>query len=63
MIPRDKIERALYRAIVHVERQVHAGKHAQDRADASAWLIENDDIVKFLREKFQANHTSRKKPS
>lgn len=59
----DKIERALYRAIVFVERQVHAGKHAQDRADAEVWLVENAEIVKALREKFHANAVSRKKKS
>lgn len=43
-----RIRQALRKAIPHVQRQVFAGKHEQDRADAKAWLAEYVDLVDAL---------------
>jgi hypothetical protein len=45
----ERMNDALRKAIAHVQRQVFAGKHEQDRIDAAQWLDEYDDIVVLLR--------------
>ena len=63
MIKRERLELALYQAIAHVRRQQFAGKHAQDRIDSELWQTEFKDVVDYVNEKFQANSTSKKRPS
>jgi len=46
----DQMIAALTQAYAHVVRQVHAGKHAQDRVDAEDWLRQWGPVVKWARE-------------
>ena len=46
---RLRMQEALRKSIAHVQRQVFAGKHEQDRIDAKQWIDEYDDVVAFLR--------------
>lgn len=49
MLKAPRLVEALRKAVPHVQRQVFAGKHEQDRADAKAWLDEFKDVVAELQ--------------
>ena len=60
---KERLEKALSKAISHVIRQEYAGKHAQDRVDSKAWQVEYADVIAYLRDKNDANKRARKRPS
>jgi hypothetical protein len=45
----SRMREALYKAIAHVQRQIYAGKHEQDRKDAQTWLAEYADLVEEIQ--------------
>jgi len=45
----DQLLAALIEAAPHVTRQLTAGKHEQDRADAEAWIDKWDPLVRWAR--------------
>lgn len=47
---RQHLERALFEAVLHVRRQVSAGRHAQDREDAETWLTDHAAVVRSLKD-------------
>ena len=46
----DEMIVALSQAHAHVVRQVHAGKHVQDRVDAEDWLKQWKSLVRWAKE-------------
>ena len=45
----DQMIVALSQAYAHVVRQMHSGKHAQDRVDAEDWLMQWESLVKWAK--------------
>ncbi len=49
MTKTDQLLAALIEAQAHVTRQITAGKHEQDRADAEQWVSKWSGLVRWAR--------------